>query len=256
MPDRAGRRAGSSTPSTASRPRWTSPARPAIPRRTVPRVGAHRHRARRADLPGAATGLPVRRARLAARPRLARRQLRLAVRPARPGAQPALAGDPALRRRGALPRRIGLRRGRASTPGTPTRWPRTGCCPASSWRCTSGPASRAGRCPEPRRSSSSSCCRSAAGRTSSRVMGDMYLLIYAASAVAAARSGRADRSRLAGWVPGMQLDRADELRGGRASSSTGPAGTTCGSRCRWCWSACRCSWRCAATARAGTCGSS
>jgi amino acid transporter len=35
------------------------------------------------------------------------------------------------------------------------------------------------------------------------VMGDMYLLIYAASAVAAASFRAGDRTRLTGWVPGM-----------------------------------------------------
>ncbi len=46
------------------------------------------------------------------------------------------------------------------------------------------------------------------------VMGDMYLLIYAASAVAAASFRAADRRLLTGWVPGMGVDRAVELRGG------------------------------------------
>jgi amino acid transporter len=36
------------------------------------------------------------------------------------------------------------------------------------------------------------------------VMGDMYLLIYSASAVAAATFRSADRTRLAGWIPGMR----------------------------------------------------
>ncbi len=45
------------------------------------------------------------------------------------------------------------------------------------------------------------------------VMGDMYLLIYAASAVAAASFRAADRRRLTGWIPGMKLDRSAEFRG-------------------------------------------
>jgi amino acid transporter len=36
------------------------------------------------------------------------------------------------------------------------------------------------------------------------VMGDMYLLIYASSAVAAATFRAADRTRLSGWIPGMR----------------------------------------------------
>ena len=47
------------------------------------------------------------------------------------------------------------------------------------------------------------------------VMGDMYLLIYAASAVAAASFRAADRRLLTGWVPGMSVDRAVEFRRGQ-----------------------------------------
>lgn len=47
------------------------------------------------------------------------------------------------------------------------------------------------------------------------VMGDMYLLIYAASAVAVAVFRAEPGGRTAGWVPGAGLDRAAQLRGGQ-----------------------------------------
>jgi len=45
---------------------------------------------------------------------------------------------------------------------------------------------------------------SGCGSRSVSVMGDMYLLIYGSSAVAAATFRSAERNRLSGWIPGMR----------------------------------------------------